>query len=394
MITKNLRMKLRVKAVLTFVLVGLLVFSCSDNKSQSTTTVDVDADQFRAYSINVESKRTAFTDLIDNVEILALEETEEAKLSDVMSFERGEDGELYFATARKGEIFSYTKDGKFLGTFSHKGSSLNEYMFIQSSWVNSDSISIYFNRRLVSYNIQGEELDRINLPFNPTHIFPYHDGYVANMNYYPYQDSLFYNVLFMDKEFNVEAMANPNTGLLRVPLLLSINSFKPYKEDLTYHSVLNDTIFYLKDKKSKPIAQIDFGKNWFWNGEGIAMQDPSVMSRIREDGQVWAMNPFVNDKLIYLTYYTSLADYSQLVLNRSTRNYEIFDLKGEGNQQLSLSPLAWEDDRLLFSILPEDVPQLLSSLNSENYKLLEGSTLEGIQSSQNPVLLWVKFKEF
>ncbi len=66
-------MKLRVKAVLTFVLVGLLVFSCSDNKSQSTTTVDVDADQFRAYSINVEGKRTAFTDLIDNVEILALE---------------------------------------------------------------------------------------------------------------------------------------------------------------------------------------------------------------------------------------------------------------------------------------------------------------------------------
>tara|TARA_R110000796_G_scaffold74374_1_gene167262 strand:- start:239415 stop:240599 length:1185 start_codon:yes stop_codon:yes gene_type:complete len=393
-ITKNLRMKLRVKSVLAFVLVGLLAVSCSDNKTEDTTTVDVNADQFRAYSIDVENKPIAFTDLIDNVEILALEETQEAKLDDIMSFERGENGEFFFSTARKGEIFSYTKNGKFIGEFSHKGSSLKEYQFIQSSWTNSDSISIFFNRRLVTYNIEGEELHRINLPFKPTHIYPFHDGYVANMNYYPYQDSLFYNVLFMDKEFNVEAMVNPNTGLLRVPLLLSINSFKPYKDDLTYHSVLNDTIFYITEKKSRPIAQIDFGKKWFWSGEGVAMQDPSVMSHIREDGQVWAMNPFVNDKLIYITYYTSLADYSQLVLNRSTRGYEILDLKMGGDKQLSLSPLAWEDDRMLFSIRPEELLQLLSALNSDKYKLLEGTSLDAIKSAQNSVLLWVKFKEF
>ena len=373
MMTKNLRMKLRVKAVLTFVLVGLLAVSCSGNKSENITTVAVNDDQFRAYPIDVENRPTAFADLIDNVEILALEETEDAKLNDILSFERGEDGKLFFSTARKGEVFSYTQDGKFISEFSHKGSSLKEYQFIQSSWTNSDSISIYFK---------------------PTHLFPYHEGYVANMNYYPYQDSLFYNVLFMDKEFNVEAMANPNTGLLRVPLLLSINSFKPYKEDLTYHSVLDDTIFYLKDKKSKPIAQIDFGKDWFWNAEGVTMQDPTMMSRIREDGQVYAMNPFVNDELIYLTYYTSLADHSQLVLNRRTRGYEILDLNMEGDKQYSLTPLAWEGDRMLFSLQPEELPQLLSGLEKERYELHKGTTLDGIKSSQNPVLLWVKFKEF
>ncbi|WP_323757706.1 6-bladed beta-propeller [Roseivirga sp.] len=387
-------MKLKVKAALQFVLVGLLAISCSESKSENTTSVAVNDDQFRAYPIDVGNKLTALADIIENVEIMALEETEEAKLNDILSFERGDDGKLFFTTARKGEVLTYTQDGKFINEFSHKGSSLKEYQFIQSSWTNSDSISIYFNKRLVTYNIEGEEIDRINLPFKPTHLFPYQDGYVANMNYYPYQDSLFYNVLFMDKEFNVEAMANPNTGLLRVPMLLSINSFKPYKEDLTYHSVLSDTIFYLKDKGSKTIAQIDFGKDWFWNGEGVTMDDPSMMSRIREEGLVWAMNPFVNDELIYLNYYTSLTNHSQLVLNRRTRGYEILDLKMEDDQQYSLAPLAWEGDRMLFSLQPEDLPQLLTDLGKERYKLHDGTSLEGIKSSQNPVLLWVKFKEF
>ncbi|KYG78785.1 6-bladed beta-propeller [Roseivirga echinicomitans] len=387
-------MKLKVKAVITFVLVGLLAISCSDNKSENTTTVAVNDDQFRAYPIDVENKPTAFTDLIENVEILALEETEEAKLSDILSFERGTDGKLHFSTARKGEVFTYTKDGEFISEFSHKGNDLNEYLFVQNFWTNSDSVTIYFNKRLLSYDFEGNGQSKRDLSFRPTHIYPYQDGYVVNMNFYPYQDSLFYNVLFLDKEFNVEAMANPNTGLLRVPLLLSINSFKRYKEDLTYHSILNDTIFYLKDKKSKAIAQIDFGKDWLWGGKDVAMQDPSVMGRIHEEGSVWAMNPFVSNELIYLTYYTAPGKYSQLVLNRRTRGYEILDLNMEGGKQYSLYPLAWEDDRMLFSILPQDIPHLLSGLGKKQYKLHEGTRLEEIESSQNPVLLWVKFKDF
>jgi hypothetical protein len=55
--------------------------------------------------------------------------------------------------------------------------------------------------------------------------------------------------------------------------------------------------------------------------------------------------------------------------------------------------LGWEEDRLMLSVTSSDVSGILSALDENQIKYREGTTLEEIESSENPVLMWVKFKE-
>ena len=55
--------------------------------------------------------------------------------------------------------------------------------------------------------------------------------------------------------------------------------------------------------------------------------------------------------------------------------------------------LGWEEDRLMFSVTTADVPDILSALDESQINYREGTTLEKIESSENPLVMWVKFEE-
>lgn len=48
---------------------------------------------------------------------------------------------------------------------------------------------------------------------------------------------------------------------------------------------------------------------------------------------------------------------------------------------------------MLIAINSLDLAQLLGELDSSQYAFNEGSTLEEIESSENPALMWVTFKD-
>ena len=68
---------------LFFLLAGgfLFLFSCSSGGSSDTPPTEVDTDAFKSYKIDVDSDKTPFSDLVESVELMRLEETDEALLS-------------------------------------------------------------------------------------------------------------------------------------------------------------------------------------------------------------------------------------------------------------------------------------------------------------------------
>lgn len=65
--------------------------------------------------------------------------------------------------------------------------------------------------------------------------------------------------------------------------------------------------------------------------------------------------------------------------------------KGEG--LFMLNGLNWEGNRMSFGTSSADIGEFLNELPKGKVKLRNGSSLEQIESSENPLLLWIKFKD-
>jgi hypothetical protein len=66
-----------------FLLLLLVVCSCSDGKQKSLDEPELTIDEFRSYKIDMDMSQTKLADLIDTIEVMRLEETAESLLAHV-----------------------------------------------------------------------------------------------------------------------------------------------------------------------------------------------------------------------------------------------------------------------------------------------------------------------
>jgi hypothetical protein len=81
------------------------------------------------------------------------------------------------------------------------------------------------------------------------------------------------------------------------------------------------------------------------------------------------------------------------VINRLTKSIVSIDIRNDGDGRHSIIPIKWSGDKFLASIQSNDLGALLNELDEYRLSFKEGTTLEEIESSENPVLMWVKFKD-
>ena len=370
----------------------LTAWSCAE-KGASNDKKSTNLDGFKTFKIDTEAKPVSIFELIEEVEIMRLEETEESLLSYIQNVYSVE-SRIIFPSGNDGSIYTYTKNGEFISKFSHVGDGPGEYEFIWSFWVNGDHIFVSdINRRsLISYDLEGNHLRSWKLPFYAKSFFTYDKGFVADLDYTAYQDSLQFNVLFLDENMEVKQMANPYSSPLILYVGSSVSSFQPYGKDLIYHGFKSDSVFLIENNEIRPLFKFDFGDEWLWTEETIK-NNPRTTGLIRETDLVWWADSYINEKWIYLSYKTSFKDVFRVLIDRNSGVQRAVKVNKNTATKYAMTPIKWEEDRFMVSLQSPDVRGYINDLGEEKVKFRQGTTLEEIESSENPVLMWVKFKE-
>mgnify|MGYP003649557553 FL=1 len=384
-------MNTKVRYGALMLLLGLML-SCSSGNEQKQTEQAIATDEFQTFKIDTEAKPVSVFELIEEVEIMRLEETDESLLSNVQQLYSTED-RIIFPNSRAGSVYSFTKNGEFISQFRHVGNGPGEYEFIWDFWVAGDTIFLHdINRNYVmSYDLEGDHLKSWKPMFYANSFYSYGEGFVADLDIIPFQDTLQFDILFLDKDMGVKKMANPYLLPMNIAFGNNINTFKPYGENLIYHAFKSDTVFLIENYESRPLLKFDFGEEWLWT-EDIRENAPNKSDLVGTAGLVWWVDSYVGEKWVYVSYKTSMRDKFSVLIDRNSGAVTNVRANKNAANKYSMSPIKMEGDRLMVSLESQDVREFMQDLGEVKVKFREGTTLEEIEASENPVLMWVKFK--
>lgn len=375
------------------VIVSILLVSCGGNPEKTEVSEANDTDVFTAYEIALEGPRINFTDLVDEVELIRLEETEQSLLSSAAIFLETEQGYLLSEYTNTGMPFTlFSKTGEFMAKYDKSGDGPEEFRYFSSVWLRDGVISVHlkYEQLIKQYNTNWEFLQTLKVPEVTDQVLPLANGYAVDINHNAVVDSLKYDVYVYDKDFKLKSRLLPyEKNLEGFSMSSDANGFWPYKQGYTYMRTLSDTLYTFDGEHIEPLARFDLGSAWHWNNNS----QPPPMGRPQEGApvSVVTMAAYTHPQWFYLNCITNFG-MKNLFINRATGAHHWLDFKaGESNYRVNVVRIV--DDRLLVSISSEYVRDFLSQLSEEQITMRAGTTLDVIESSENPVLMWVRLKE-
>lgn len=351
-------------------------------------------EEFRRYTIDINQRETPFVNFISELEIMRLEETDDGLLTTYIGDVLEAGDEYIFKNGSEGDIYRYSKSGKFKGKINRRGNGPEEYIKAKNLWIKDGLVSVYIleHRSVKQYRMDGSFVVERSVPGKGAQLIPYKEGYAMDMNAQPLKDSKKHNVWLLDKGLKKTL----GLGLYESPEVRSVstsyNGFQNYKSGLIYVRALSDSLFYLTDNKLRPLMKFDFGENWLWNDKTLLMDRDAGNAAMQTKGRVWNLEVKPGPHWIYLNCITSFRTSKKFMVNKETGEHKLLSFKLSGGEKYRFTPIKWEGDRLLVSMSSEFVSGLIDSLGENQWRFRKGTGLEDIESSENPVLMWVKFK--
>ncbi len=377
---------------------AILLSSCGGGELSDKDADRAKLDEFRSYPINMEAPKRKFSDMISQLRIVGMEETEASLLGILYNVMVTKDKIL--VPGSEGKIIRYfSLDGNYLGQLNRAGEGPEEYKSLRSFWLANESIHLYDNQNkaIKSYSLDGEFLDSRELPYPAEHIYPTENGFWLDMGYRFRQgqlDSSNYRIIHLSESLEEPEFFAPFTEALGFPITTNINSFRMVDGLLSYKQTLSDTIFQVQRDTVKPWIKFDFGDDLLWADDEMRTNGQKAMAAINEAGKVWVMNSWVGGGKIYFNFNTSFQDFKQMMLDRHSGDQIEIDVSKSTEEDYTLMWNGWvNENEMLIAINSLDLAQLLGELDSSQYAFNEGSTLEEIESSENPALMWVTFKD-
>lgn len=367
----------------------LILVSCGGKVEEGESST-VDVDQFTNYLIDIEASTVAFTELIKEVEVVRLEETEESLLGNIRRLKV--EGDHLLFPGDNGDFFVYSYTGEFIRKINKKGDGPEEYRGIMDFWIEKDTLAIYSRPQIkvIRYGLEGNFIDSYSLPYQASHVIGFENRYLLDMNQIRL-DSLQYNLIVVDPNSGKETFLSPFSGKSQFTMFNEASVFASYGNGHIYTRILSDTVLFVNDDGVEPLMSFDFGEEWLWDHEGLVSNSRQVFSSIDNEGKVWTIHPKIGNDFIYLSYQTSFSSLHQVLINRRSGELMAFNLRKTIEENFLMMPIAWYGDQLLMSMQSTDVTDFLGSFDSNQIEFREGTTVEGIESSENPVLVWIKF---
>lgn len=372
-----------------FIVLSLSISSCA-RKGNSEKAIAAGLDEFKTYPIDISSKAIPIFDLIQQVEVMRLEETEASLLGDIYSVERLED-EYVITYPRTGDNYFFNRKGRFLRAFNHSGTGPKEYAIILNSWTYDGGLEVFDsqNMRIHRYSKLGEWLGSKRIPHTAFSVAYHNEEYFLDVSRHPIEGEHF-AVAVLDKEMELKQKAIPLEDLKAISLSWGINDFKPYKEGLIYNDVMDDTVYVYKRGAFKPLFSVDFGDNWIWRDREVYTDFQKANAMMQKKDAVYSFGTFVGERFLYLQHTLNFKVISYLVDRESGKVQKVKSVKN-GSDKNSLVPIRWEEGRLLLSMRSTEAIRFLSEVEGEKKTFREGTTLEAVETSENPVLMWIEF---
>ncbi|KOF03503.1 hypothetical protein OB69_06370 [Roseivirga seohaensis subsp. aquiponti] len=368
----------------------LTAWSCAE-KGASNDKKGTNLDVFHTYKVDIKQNEAPIFDFIEEVEFVRLQETNESLLKPIYKLEIFDDN-FIIPESDGSKIYLFDSAGDFKSVIGRRGNGPGEFNVIWDLWMEQDTMFVYDRRsyKVHKYALSGEHYETTKLDISPWHIRSTAKGYVYDMYNQLGNHTTKYNLVFVDDEFNEVQRAQP------IQLELGATSFGPdtfqeYEGGLLYQSTFSDTVYQIKEREAIPLFSLDFGDFWFWNTMGEKPNEKKVLEALMRGDELTQYRYFLEKNLIFCYSEYNGKTHRFLIDRRSSKVAKLHYGNGNG-EVLGLMPIRWDKDRLLFSIRFSSVSTFISQLNENQIKFRQGTTLEEIESSENPVLLWVKFK--
>lgn len=366
-------------------------------------------DAFKSYDLNKKHTKIKLTDLIQEVEFIRLEETAESLLGTVNDVHLVGDKFVFMGGGLKGDIFVFDNQGKLINKINRKGNGPGEYSWLVDLWVEGDVIAIFdrLKKTVFKYSLTGEFVSESELniadqfvgdskiALSASHVIGKENEYFLFMNHLQIGDQLNYNLLKLDSDMNITGMHLPFEGNEQGPMT-SYTPFFDYKESVIYHRSSSDTVYLYNEGSFVPFIQFEFGDDWHWDDYPDRGSD--IIKGLREGEKVWKVSPKVGPRYILTSSLYGKSGRLRLehLIDRRNAEVRIIDLNRSSNKGIfDLQISHWESDDTFYAFLPSlAAVGLVTEATRKNWSFRGGTNLEEIASSENPVLVRIKIKDF
>ena len=372
------------------ILTPFLLLGCGGKSEEKEVEVEKE-DSFKSFQLDIRSDDTPFAELIDKLEITRFEETEESLLSYVRQVEIYED--KMFVPGKEGNIHVFSGDGDFIRNINRQGDGPEEYRFWKEIWLEGDTICLYVLRKGVwRYDFNGNFISSESFSFPATHIHPYKDGYALDMNYRMINDTSQYALVTLNKKLGVDQLLLPFTKRPEFGYSMPFKTVFPLGDEVLVFPIMKDTVYRLSGDSIQPAIHYNFGEDWFFKPGDVLTN--SFMEEVREKGRVWWLYNTVGKRYVYLSATVGNGGRARYFINRENGQSVRLVNKLRSGEDFALTGIKWDGDDFLFTMQSAQLADLLEELDVAQYSYTKGSTLEEIESSENPVLVRIKVKDF
>lgn len=368
--------------------ITVLAFSSSVGQSVSAGAI---SDDFVSYNLRPGIATKRLSELISGIEFTRLEETDESLIGYANNYHQVND-RVVFTDASKTDVYIFTGTGEFEGRFNRKGGGPEEYAYISNLWLKGDTVFIYVRARSINkYDLKGNFIESSKVSISANHVVPYANGYALDSRYSALNDTSFFDFTVVDKGFNIQAMYLPNPPSGNNRFMITIPSIHPYKTGVIYNGIMRDSIYYYSSDGFRPFMHFDLGSDWFFKENKEVPMD--LFSQIQESKKVWSILARPGNQLVHLMAFGGEEGKNNYLIDRATgKAVRMSTLKNDRTEKFLFNTSFWREGSLYGYVQSTDVLELISELDKSQYTFNKGTTLEEIESSENPALVKVKFK--
>ncbi|HEY9117937.1 MAG TPA: 6-bladed beta-propeller [Roseivirga sp.] len=367
------------------------MLSCSSGNKESSEQIPTrNIDEFTTYKLEEVANSGKWSDLISEIEITRLEETDETLLSYVFNLHHLGD-KVVFTSGDENDIYTFSRTGEFIQKFNKKGGGPEEYENITDLWIEGDNVAIYSRGKFIKrYTLKGDFVSTEKLTHQAGHILKYTEGYALDMFFSAIDDSLFYNVATLNPQLERTGLLQKSKPPSGFNIFTSNSTLTDYKSTFLYHRIMSDTVFIKNENEMTPLIHFDLGSEWFWNtNDGKA----ELLDKMFNSESVWNLSTKISPQYAYVLGFAGKGEGRNYLIDRiANKSFEIFNSSNE-EEKYSLRVSKITDNGIIGSMSSLEVANLLAELEDNQWSFTEGTTLAEIESSENPVLIKVKLKE-
>lgn len=375
---------------ITFFFFSFLILGCQPKTEDELTVED---SNFFSYPIDINARSVRFIDQVESLEVLGFEESNESLMKSEVEVFMYEEGYIVI-DKNLGTVFLFNKDGTYKSKFNRKGQGPEEYPYLYKNQYRDGFIETYVENteKLMTYDLKGNFIKSLKLPYPAAHVLHFNDGYLLGMGNQIGYDSITHDVIFTDKQMKPYAFALPFDKPNGVPITAPYNEFRLYRDKVLFNPFWTDSVYQIKENKVSPFIHFDFGKDWLWDEVPLSREFNTTI--IEGKSKVWGYTWVMGQDRIEMTYMTSFERPPGLgYVNRRTKEFLNYKYDWSVRNQMPFTPLRFEDDKLLAIFTVDELGLVIDELGLEHVSSKGFLSEEQVLESENPILVWIKFKQ-